>query len=236
MIVVPTPTGISWGFDTSAKITPALLAALMRVDMHDYFPEAPKATPPGVLGRYGPLPENGPGNDLDAAELDMLASVATVVVFQHVRAGSWIASAQQGQADAEHILQYLQSIGWSGAAHVVKDCESCANSGLSAMQAFMQACAAWDALGAAYNGFAAGITPEQFAALGVPVARDAGDRTPPPGRGFCYEQRPQVMIAGTYFDPVCTTNDLLGQSLIGMAAPRAADGGPDLHVDPDALV
>ena len=226
MNLQPIAIPLVWGFDTSGKITPAMLEVLTRVDMHEFFPEAPVGTRPRILSGYCPLPGNAPGWDLTGADVALRASAGYLVLaFQHVRGGSWVATAAQGLLDGQYACEYLEAIGYRGAVggllpSAIKDCESVANPGpgaVSAMQAFKAACMTSGKLGAgAYNGFDSGLTPQQFADLGIPIARDAGDRSPPPGRGFAYEQRPQVVVGGMTFDPVCARPDLAGDAFIGM--------------------
>ena len=231
-----------WGVDTSARLTPALLDQLLTVDLHDFCASAPKGTAIDFFGRYVPLPYNGVGNDVTSAELQAIAArKRKVVLFQHVRAGSWMASPQQGADDAVHAAAYAKSVGYApldgypGPA-IVKDMESVANPGPAAvgcMRSYIDAMQAHGFQAPGYCGFASGLTPAQWSALGVPVMSDFGQRQPPPGRGFAIKQHPEVVIFGVRFDVDEILADLTGAFVYAMGDIEINEPSPpEPHIDP----
>ncbi len=234
-----------WGVDTTYKLTlqPGLLDKLCAVDLHDYCPAAPKATPIDFFGRYVPLPGNEPGWDIDGTErAEIAARKRLLLLFQHVRGGSWTASAAQGAADAVFGTNYAKAHGYAPVPGypppaVIKDMESVGNPGPDAVACMQQYIIAARAAGfqpPGYEGFDSGLTTAQWAAMGVPVMSDYGARTPPPGRGFAIKQHPQVKIFGIEFDVDEVLPDLTGDLIYGMGAVdvEIADDPGDPHVDP----
>lgn len=165
-----------------------------------------------------------------------------VVMFQHVRAGEkvqengkevdigWVPTEQMGLEDAQTIVGYADAIGYSVTyaastvpglvPHIMQDLENVraghsAQPMAQAWHDFVQG--AQRVLPGTYNGFAPGLTAEQFAALGCVIAKDMGSRTPPPGRGFVYEQVGWVTIPGLgQFDIAHVHPDETGAQLVCM--------------------
>ena len=176
-MLLPTEIPDCWGVDTSGPISPARLAMLLRVDLHDFYEGCPSGTGVGFFGRYGPLPGVNPGADITRGELALLAPHAPVVLFQHVRFDHWIASAAQGAADGSHLASYVKGEGYAPvdgypAPSLIKDCEAVGNPGpscVAATQAFGDAVAGLGFGRSAYRGFDPGLSDAEFAALGWPL-------------------------------------------------------------------
>jgi hypothetical protein len=234
-----------WGVDTSAKLTAALLDELLATDLHAVFPAAPKGTFASFVGRYGPLPGNSAAEDIDPQERLLIATRKVILIlFQHVRGGSWLATGPQGAADAAYVATYAKAAGYAPVdgyptPSIFKDMESVANPGpqaLECMQQFMQTMQGLGFQPPGYNGFDCGITPDQWAALNTPVMCDAGDRKPPTGKAFVIKQHAQVKIGGVYFDvDEVLPNPELAGVVYGMAevdVEQAPPTDPNPHLDP----
>lgn len=240
-MLLPVQIPDCWGVDTSGPISPARLAVLLTVDLHDFCPDCPKGSPVGFFGRYVPLPGVNPAADISRAELALLAPKGPVVLFQHVRFDHWIASAQQGADDASHAVSFARDAGYApvvgyDAPHLIKDCEAVGNPGpacVAATQAFHDVVGAASYGPSAYRGFDPGLTDAEFAALGCPLASSTPVNKPPPGRGFAYCQVRQVVIDGQAFDVAWHRADLAGARLVGIAD-YVVDVEP--HVDPSGPV
>lgn len=249
MSLVPVTLPTCWGVDTSIRLTEEQYIKLWTTDLRTYSAAARHASPnaavfPDFIGRYGPLYGNGVGQDLTSGELVVATQTAQaagrkggVFMFQHVRAGEkdaagtdigWIPSDDLGLKDAQTIIGYADSIGYSVTyannsagglvPHIGQDLENvrAGHSSLGMAQAWNAFLAnALRVQPAVYNGFNPGMTPEQFASLGCPVCKDAGPRTPPPGRGFVYEQHEWIDIPGIgQFDVAQAQPDATGVCLV----------------------
>jgi hypothetical protein len=247
-MLLPQELGDCWGVDTAARLTEAQYQNLRTLDLRMVSAAARRWSPaapvyPAFVGRYCPLAHNGVGEDLTAGELVVGAQAGFVIlVFQHVRAGAkdvqgrdvgWTASQELGELDAEACVSYLDAIGYSVTyaansagglvPHVIQDMENVRNPGPDAVamssrwRDLVDACLRLAP--AVYNGFNPGLTAQQLADLGVIVCRDAGPRTPPPARGFAYEQQEEnVEIPGVgTFDVAHAHPDETGASLVGIA-------------------
>jgi hypothetical protein len=202
--------------------------------------------------RYCPLPDNGAGWDLDAAELaDATAEGMTVVVVQHPRApANNMLSEATGAGDAAHAIAYCRSVGYATPANdaavtLALDMEGVRNPG----GAFAHA-RRWviDVVAAGYRalvyiGFASGLTSAQLdelAALGavfwldaapMPTRQEPQELRPLPKCGYVLHQMPQTTIAGVGLDE---DRLLTPGAIVGLAAVPANDTAPeDVEPHPD---
>lgn len=253
-MLVPITFPECWFVDTNARLTEEQYVKLWTTDLKPYS-AAVRAWAaqhgiggpvfPDGIGRYGPLYANGVGEDLTSGELVVATQTCAaagrkggVVMFQHVRRGDknaagqdigWIPSDDLGLKDAQTIVGYADSIGYSVTyaadfdgpqlvPHVIEDQENVqgAHSSLGMSQAWRDFVASAKRVQPAiYHGFNPGMSDAQFTSLGVPVAKDMGPRQS--SRGFVYEQVGWVTVPGLgQFDIAHVHADATGAALTGI--------------------
>jgi hypothetical protein len=183
--------------------------------------------------RYGPLPNNGAGGDLDATEIASITGEGIVVwIIQHPRDPKWnTLSAATGAADAAHILAHCQAIGYAPGATVGLDMEGVKDPGPSAAahaKAWVQALLAAGYRALVYIGYCPGMVAmdlEALAILGdVEFWSDFEALTahPAPPQGWALHQQPQTTLAGIGVDRDTVLRDGV---IYGMGA-AASDSNP----------
>jgi hypothetical protein len=213
-----------WGCDTNTKLTAAGAAALARADYNGH--------PMRFVWRYVPLPGNSAAGDIDAVELDAIVGAGLLLLLvQHCRKGSWLASGDQGRGDGALAAAHAKGAGYVDGGCIALDLESVANGGLPVAahcDAWCQAVIAGGYRPVVYVGFSCGLTPDQLYELPF-VDRywsDYGQRRVST-RGFCCRQYPQTTIAGISVDPDQALTDNLGGDLVAVGLDLGATQ-PDL--------
>jgi hypothetical protein len=214
MNIVPCDVPISWGADTSWKLSPDQAERLARSPL-------PNGQAIRFLWRYVGLGPNGRG-DIDRPELEgILAARLILLLVQHCRAGSWLASGSQGATDGEWAARNAGAVGYPKTGCLALDLESVANPGAAVQAHALQWCAQVAAAGfepVIYVGFDCGLSAEDL--YNLPNVRrywsDAGPRQVTK-RGFCCHQFPETTVAGMRVDPDHAFPDLLGGTLVGAA-------------------
>lgn len=179
--------------------------------------------------------------DLDEVELEMLLDARlTVLIVQHVRNPSWIASADQGDADGAVACANAEKAGYSldgGQLSLALDMEGVGNPGPMSQAHALAWCASVRAAGyspVVYLGYDSGLSTVGLEAL-AKVGRvawwcdfaEVDQRPKPPSPGYALHQHAQSVLGGVTVD---VDEVLLDDVVYGLAQGDAVDDTPD-HID-----
>jgi hypothetical protein len=200
LIVAPIPIGV--GVDTDQRLFPYVCKVL-------------RAAGKVWVGRYVPLPQNSPANDISAYEL---ASICDAGLFcsliQHVRSGHWNPAEHSGKEDAITAVAHALSAGYPLGAHLYLDLESMiglANDAIGFANDWAATVRDGGYKAACYHGFDVTLNPDQlFHALTF----DSYWAAPGPWhvsvRGSAIKQGLTLTIANVNFDIDTIARDNLG--------------------------
>jgi|HubBroStandDraft_6_1064221.scaffolds.fasta_scaffold825114_1 hypothetical protein len=222
-----------WGIDCTTKITAArakaIKAARIKLDGGEH--------PIAFLARYGPLPGNPRGEDLDVEEVKVLEDEGLpFFVIQHCRGGSWMASKDRGAGDGVFLAKFVTDLGVAQTVCLGLDLESVRNPG----QPVFDHATAWAVpiAGAMYSptdyiGFDSGLSADQhFELTAFHRYWGAAGSWNVAKRGLCCRQYPTMTLPGLDFpvDPDRAFADLMhGRLLVHCPegftfAPKAEQG------------
>lgn len=209
-----------WGIDT------AMAGALTDEQLHAMLttPLGKTGQCPKVLCGYVPLSGNAPSRwDMTGARLRAACDMGWLVwLVQHCRGGSWVASAEQGDADGQAAAEYAAAQGYPSDCHLAVDDEAVRNPGPDAIAHFVAWCKRWQAP-MLYEGYSPGMTPQQEYDLpDVSAYWGAAGPWNVATRGVRARQGLTVVHCGVGVDPDWLAPDALGGVLRAM-------GRLDLH-------
>ena len=148
--------GDVWGLDSAMAgiLTDAQLVKMKTTPL-------PNGQLPVFLWGYVPLPGNTSRWDMTGERMRAACDIGWIVLLvQHCRSGSWLASAEEGAADGQHAAEYAAAQGYPTDCHLTVDDESVRNPGADAI-AHMTAWAKQWTTPMVYEGFAPGLSPQQ---------------------------------------------------------------------------
>lgn len=205
------PSG--WGFDASCKLT-----GIAEKCVATPLPNGQRI---GFVFRYVSLSSPYYKVDIDTVERDeILSTGATLLLVQHVRLPSWIATAALGAQQGNVAGEHAKSIGYPDGAMLFVDLEGVGDVGGPVdeyITSWAYSVQAYNLIPCLYQGYACGIDPltlSQHTEYGG-FWSDFGPRTNPVG--FMCKQHPQVSHCGIGVDPDECFADSLGRTLVGMS-------------------
>jgi hypothetical protein len=204
--------GDCWGLDTAmaGALSDAQLEAMLKTPL-------PNGQTPKFLWGYVPLPGNTSKWDMTGPRMRAACDMGWIVLLvQHCRSGSWVASAAEGAADGQHAAEYAAAQGYPSDCHLTVDDESVRNPGAAAI-AHMTAWARQWPTPMVYEGFAPGLTPqEEYDLPNVSAYWGAYGPWNVAVRGVRCRQGLPIVHAGVGVDPDHATPDAFGCVLRGM--------------------
>lgn len=202
-----------WGIDT------AMAGALTDEQLLKmYQTPLPNGQTPRFIWGYAPLPGNTPSRwDWTGPRMRAACDIGWIVLMvQHCRGGSWVASEEQGAADGQHAAEYAAAQGYPDDCHLAADDEAVRNPGPDAIAHFRAWCAQWKTP-CLYEGFAPGMTAQQLYELpDVDAYWGAYGPWNVATRGVRCRQGLQIVHCGVGVDPDHAAPDALGGVLRGM--------------------
>jgi hypothetical protein len=210
--------GDCWGVDTAmaGTLTDGQLQRMKDTPL-------PNGQLPVFIWGYVPLPGNSSRWDMTGERMRAAADMGWIVLLvQHCRAGSWMASAGQGAADGAFAADYATQQGYPSDCHLAADDEAVATPGTPSIQHFTEWCKHWPSA-CIYEGFAPGMSPTQL--YEIPDVQCYWGAYGPwyvSKRGVRCRQGLQITHAGVGVDPDHASPDALGGVLRGF-------GRLDLH-------
>ncbi len=244
---VPIPAG-RWGVDVDAPMTDAMLDAVLSADLHALgVAGAQPGDKVSVIVRYVGLAGPARG-DITLPELQRILArpeKPTLLLVQHVEAGSWIADGPTGKLHGQNAAADAKAAGYDASLYsglsLIVDMESLKNPGPAALLYTQQWLAATTALlfgKGVYKGFDDGVTGQQLLELLCPLWAAVGQVTSNPlpgGATFAALQKPTIKIAAVEYDPDQFFLDSRGYAFVGLQdvdyVADIDDTDPAIHID-----